>query len=42
MKRVQEMVRQSRENYSRRCSIENMEDGSGWTTKDRKPETEVE
>ena len=25
-----------------RCSNENMEDGSGWTPKDRKTETEVE
>ena len=28
--------------YGRRCGSENMEDGNGWTTKDRKTETEVE
>ena len=26
----------------RRCSSENMEDGSGWTSKDTKTKTEVE
>ena len=34
------MVRPCEEN--RRCSNENMEDGSGWTSKARKIETEVE
>ena len=36
------MVRPRGEIDWRRCSNENMEDGSGWTSIDRKTKTEVE
>ena len=44
---ISEKIREARlvwfgEKDRRRCSNENMDDGSGWTPKDRKPETEVE
>ena len=36
------MVKPCGENDWRSCSNENMEDGSGWTSKGRKSKTEVE
>ena len=42
-KRIEtEMVSPRGENDLRSCSNENMEDGSGWTTRDWITETEVE
>ena len=40
--KITDMVRPCGEKQRRRCRNENMADGSGWTSKDKKTKTEVE